>query len=110
MNCLRRSVFNKIGIYLESAVFLRLFSGKNLNFVSDDNANISAVMAMYLPKRVRGVLKKNLKREMRFFATWNIPESRIYPPMKEPIQFFIENFPGGIPLKPLDFDSFSEES
>ncbi len=110
IDCLRRTVFDKTGIYLESAVLLKLFTGKNLSFISDENANISPVVAMFLPKKVRGTLKRNLEREMRFFATWNIPEGKIYPPMKASVQFFIENFPGGIPLKPFDFDGFSEET
>jgi len=111
IECLRRTVFHKIGVYIENAVFLNIFSGGDQSYISADGANITPVYAAYLPTKVRGVLKKAAESdsEIRFFATWNVRLEKIFPPMKETVRFFLENFPGGVPLKPLDLDRFSEE-
>ncbi|MHC1773322.1 MAG: NUDIX domain-containing protein [Flexilinea sp.] len=111
VECLRRTVFNQIGVYIENAVFLNIFSGRNQNYISIDGANITPVYAAYLPTKVRGVLKRAAETdsEIRFFATWNVHPEKIFPPMVDTVRFFLENFPGGVPLKPLDLDRFSEE-
>ncbi len=112
IECLRRTVFHQIGVTIEKAVFLNLFSGKEQNYIAEDSARITPVYAACLPTQTRGVLRNNeeSRTEIRFFATWNVPLASVFPPMTETIQFFLDNFPGGVPLRPFDIDRFSEES
>ncbi len=111
VECLRRTVFNQIGIYVETVIFLNLFSGKEQNYIDADGARITPIYAVCLPTKIRGVLRKNSDSgaEIRFFATWNVPIGKVFPPMLGAVQFFLDNFPGGVPLKPFDIDRFAEE-
>jgi hypothetical protein len=110
IHCLQRHVMNQTGVFIENGVLLQVFTGSEMSYISVDNANISPVYAAFIPGNVRGTLKRNAEfpMEFRFFASWNIPMTEVFPPMLACMDYYREYFPEGIPLQPLDLDRFAK--
>ncbi len=108
--CLQRSVLNNCSILLESCSLLKVFSGSDLDYFSEDSAHISPVYMLFFPKRIRGSLRTKPQdgSEIRFFAPWNIPMDRIFPPMRRVIQFFVDNYSSMPIAQSTDWDRYPE--
>lgn len=108
--CLQRSVLNNCSILLESCSLLKVFSGTDLNYLSEDSAHISPVYMLFFPKRIRGSLREKPKdgSEIRFFAPWNIPMDRVFPPMRRIIQYFVDNYSKMPIAQSADWDRYPE--
>ena len=108
--CLQRSVLKNCSILLESCSLLKVFSGGDLNYLSEDSAHISPVYLLFFPKRIRGSLrtKPQDQSEIRFFAPWNIPMDRVFPPMRRIIQYFVDNYSSMPIAQSADWDRYPE--
>ena len=107
---LQHTILENFGILIESCALLKLYSGSDQSYISDDSAHIYPVYLAFFPTRIRGSLRNRPKdgSEMRFFATWNIPMEQIFPPMRKVVQYYIETFPGGMPPQSIDLERFPE--
>ena len=108
--CLQRSVLKNCSILLESCSLLKVFSGSDLNYFSEDSAHISPVYMLFFPKRIRGSLRTKPQddSEIRFFAPWNIPMDRVFPPMRRVIRYFIDNYSSMPIAQSADWDRYPE--
>ena len=108
--CLQRSVLNNCSILLETCSLLKVFSGSDLNYVTEDSARVSPVYMLFFPKRIRGSLRTKPKdgSEIRFFAPWNIPMEQVFPPMRRVIRYCVDNY-SSIPIaQSEDWDRYPE--
>lgn len=108
--CLQRSVLNNCSILLESCSLLKVFSGSDLNYLSEDSAHISPIYMLFFPKRIRGSLRTKPQdgSEIRFFAPWNIPMEWVFPPMRRIIQYFVDNYSNMPIAQAADWDRYPE--
>ena len=108
--CLQRSVLKNCSILLESCSLLKVFSGSDLNYFSEDSAHVSPVYMLFFPKRIRGSLRTKPQdgSEIRFFAPWNIPMDRVFPPMRRVIRYFIDNYSSMPIAQSADWDRYPE--
>ena len=108
--CLQRSLLKNCTILLESCSLLKIFSGADLNYYSQDSAHISPVYMLFFPKRIRGSLrtKPQDESEIRFFAPWNIPMEQVFPPMRRVIRFFVDNYSSMPIAQSADWDRYPE--
>ena len=108
--CLQRAVLNNCSILLESCSLLKVFSGSDLNYLSEDSAHISPVYMLFFPKRIRGSLRTKPRdgSEIRFFAPWNIPMDRVFPPMRRVMQYFVDNYSNMPIAQSADWDRYPE--
>ncbi|HPB39491.1 MAG TPA: NUDIX domain-containing protein [Flexilinea sp.] len=107
--CLQRTVLSVTNVFIEKGMLIQLFSDGELNYIDEDSANITPIYAVFIPTSVHGSLRISREKpvEFRFFASWNIPTDKIFPPMLGAIQYYRQHFPEGIPLQPLDLDQFA---
>ena len=108
--CQQRSVLKNSSILLESCSLLKVFSGSDLNYFSEDSAHVSPVYMLFFPKRIRGSLRTKPQdgSEIRFFAPWNIPMDRVFPPMRRVIRYFIDNYSSMPIAQSADWDRYPE--
>lgn len=108
--CLQRSVLNNCSILLESCSLLKVFSGAELGYLSEDSARISPVYMLFFPRRIRGSLRSKPQdgSEIRFFAPWNIPMDRVFPPMRRVIQYFVDNYSSMPISQSTDWERYPE--
>lgn len=108
--CLQRAVLKNCSILLEGCSLLKVFSGGDLSYLSEDSARISPVYMLFFPKRIRGSLRSAPLdgSEIRFFAPWNIPMDRVFPPMRRIVGYFAECY-SSIPIaQSADWDRYPE--
>lgn len=110
--CLQRNILDNYGILIERCSLLKVFSGPGQSFISDDSARICPLYMTFFPTRIRGSLRTQPAdgSEIRFFASWNIPTEKIFPPMRNAVQYFIDTFPGGAPVDSFDLERYPEVS
>ncbi len=108
--CLQRTILNNCSILLEECSLLKVFSGPDLNYLSDDSAHIVPIYMLFFPKRIRGSLRTKPRdgSEIRFFAPWNIPLDQVFPPMRRVIQFFVDNYSSMPIAQSADWDRYPE--
>ena len=108
--CLQRSILNACSILLEECSLLKVFSGEDLNYLSEDAAHVAPVYMLFFPKRIRGSLRSKPQdgSEIRFFAPWNIPMEQVFPPMRRVIQFFVDNYSSMPIAQSTDWDRYPE--
>ena len=108
--CLQRSILNTCSILLEECSLLKVFSGEDLNYLSEDAAHVAPVYMLFFPKRIRGSLRSKPQdgSEIRFFAPWNIPMEQVFPPMRRVIQFFVDNYSSMPIAQSTDWDRYPE--
>ncbi len=108
--CVRRSIYSSLGILIESCVPIKVFTELSDGYSSEDAANVFPCYIGFLPTKVSGSFKPQTERtqEIRFFATWNIKKEKIFPLNWGPVNFYIQNFPGGAPLRSLDLERYSD--
>ncbi len=108
--CLQRSVLNNCSILLETCSLLKVFSGTDLSYLTEDSVLISPVYMLFFPKQIRGSLRTRPKdgSEIRFFAPWNIPMDRVFPPMRRVVSYFADNY-SSIPIaQSTDWERYPE--
>ena len=108
--CLQRSILNNCSILLEECSLLKVFSGGDLNYLTEDSAQVAPIYMLFFPKRIRGSLRMKPRdgSEIRFFAPWNIPMELVFPPMRRVIQYFVDNY-SNIPIaQRADWDRYPE--
>ena len=107
--CLQRTVLKMTNVFVENGSLIQLFSSGEMNYIAEDSTNITPVYAVYIPTNVHGSLRPNPDSpyEFRFFASWNIPTDRVFPPELSAVKYYQDRFPDGIPLQFFDLDPFS---
>ncbi len=108
--CLQRSVLNNCSILLESCSLLKIFSGADLAYLSEDSVRVYPIYMLFFPKRIRGSLRAKPRdgSEIRFFAPWNIPLDQVFPPMRRVIQYFIDSYSSMPIAQSADWDRYPE--
>ena len=108
--CLQRSVLSNCSILLETCCLMKVFSGADLNYVTEDTARVSPVYMLFFPKRIRGSLRTKPRdgSEIRFFAPWNIPMEQVFPPMQREARYYIDNFSDLPVAQALDWDRYPD--
>ena len=108
--CLQRAVLNNCSILLEDCSLLKVFSGPDLNYLSEDSARVVPIYMLFFPKRIRGSLRTKPRdgSEIRFFAPWNIPLDQVFPPMRRVIQYFVDNHSSMPIAQSADWDRYPE--
>ena len=108
--CLQRSVLNNCAILLETCSLLKVFSGTDLSYLTEDSVRISPIYMLFFPKQIRGSLRTKPKdgSEIRFFAPWNIPMDRVFPPMRRVISYFIDNYSSMPIAQSTDWERYPE--
>ena len=65
---------------------------------------------LFFPKQIRGSLRTKPKdgSEIRFFAPWNIPMDRVFPPMRRVVSYFVENYSSMPIAQSTDWERYPE--
>lgn len=108
LESLQRSILDNYSFLPEDCALLKVFSGADLAYLSEDKVRTSPIYMLFYPTQIRGSLRVRPRdgSEIRFFAPWNIPMDRVFPPMKRVFQYYIDHVSSGNDTRFMDWSRY----
>ncbi len=109
-DCLQHNLMGNFGILPEDNALVKVFSDPAQSYLNSDSVKICPVYMVVYPRQIRGTLRFKPKNgaEIRFFAPWNVPMNRVFPPMKAVLTFYQESFTDESGIRRPDWESFPD--